>query len=161
MNLYELNNAYIQALNSCIDSETGEITDLSALEELEIAKDEKVKNCALFILNAEAEISALDEQEKKFKERKKYLKNKVQRIKDYVANNIDKAYTFTEVKVFFKASEETVITDKEAFENYCKRHKELCTIKYEPNKSAIKQAIASGLKVKGAEIVKKQNLQIK
>lgn len=161
MKLYEYNKAFEEALAHCIDGETGEITDFSIIKELELDKEQKVENSALYYLGMLAEINAYKEQEEKFKKKRILIEKQAKWFLNYIKENIDKDYDFKTVRLSFKSSEETVITDKEAFEKYCKRHKELCTIEYKPNKTAIKEAIASGLKVKGAEIVKKKNLQIK
>lgn len=161
MKLYEYTKAFEDALKQCTEAETGEITDFSAIEQLEIEFEEKVKNSALYYKGLMAEIQEFKEEEKKLEKRRKALEKEAEWFSNYIKRNIDKDYDFKTVRLSFKSSEETVITDKEAFEKYCKRHKELCTVEYKPNKSAIKQAIASGLKVKGAEVIKKQNLQIK
>jgi hypothetical protein len=92
----------------------------------------------------------------------KSIKNKITNLKAYLQYHTNgESYTFTEVKVSYNNSEETIITDIEALEKYCKRHKELGTYEFKPSKTAIKEAIASGLKVKGAEIIQKKNIQIK
>lgn len=162
MKLYEINQEIEQALLEAIDQETGEIKDFSKLEELTLAKNEKVKNIALQILNMRAEEKAVDEQLKKFLARKKSIRRDIDSLEAYLTYHTQgETYTFTEVKVSYKTSEETVITDEEALEKYCKRHKDLGTYEFKPSKTAIKEAIKNGLNVKGAEVVIKQNLQIK
>ena len=163
MKLYEINQEIEKTLSECIDTETGEIKDLNRLEELTLAKEEKVRNIALFILDLRAEEKAYDEQLKKFLALKKSVKNKITSLENYLQMHTEgQPFKFTEVKISYKPSEETVIEDIEALEKYCKRsHKELGTWEFKPNKTAIKNAIASGLKVKGAAVIKKQNIQVK
>lgn len=162
MKLYEINQEIEKAFEECIDLETGEIKDFSKLEELTLAKNDKVREIALFIINLEGEERLIDEQLKKFLARKKAIKNKISGLKAYLQYHTEgESYTFTEVKVYYKTSEETVITDEEALEKYCKRHKELGTYEFKPSKTAIKEAIRGGLNVKGAEVVIKNNLQVK
>ena len=162
MKLYEINQEIEKAFEECLDLETGEIKDFSKLEELTLAKKDKVREIALFIINLEGEERLIDEQLKKFLARKKAIKNKIAGLRAYLQYHTEgESYTFTEVKVFYKTSEETVITDEDALEKYCKRHKELGTYEFKPSKTAIKDAIAGGLKVKGAEVRRKLNLQVK
>lgn len=162
MKLYEINQEIEQALAEAIDQETGEIKDFSKLEELTLAKNEKVRNIALQILNMRAEEKAVDEQLKKFLARKKSIRRDIDSLEAYLAYHTQgETYAFTEVKVSYKTSEETVITDEEALEKYCKRHNDLGTYEFKPNKTAIKEAIKNGLNVEGAEVVIKQNIQIK
>lgn len=162
MKLYEINQEIEKAFEECLDLETGEIKDFSKLEELTLAKNDKVREIALFIINLEGEERLIDEQLKKFLARRKAIKNKISGLKAYLQYHTEgESYTFTEVKVFYRQSEETEITDEEALEKYCKRHKELGTYEFKPSKTAIKEAIAGGLKVKGAEVIRKLNLQVK
>lgn len=161
MKLYEFNTEIEKALANAINEETGEIADFEAIEKLELAKEEKVESCCLAYLNLEAEIKALAEQEEKFKKRKNTLKSKAEWLKNYIKTNVDKPYTFTEAKITMRASEELVITDQNALEQFCKGNTELCTYEFKPNKTAIKQALTSGITVEGVEILQKTNISIK
>lgn len=162
MKLYEIDQELEIALAECIDTETGEIINLDRLNELTLAKEEKVRNIALLILDLRAEEKAYDEQLKKFLALKKSVKNKITSLENYLQLHTEgQTFKFTEVKISYLHSEETIITDKEAFNKYWQRHKALGTIEVKPDKKAIKEAIANGLKVKGVEIVEKKNIQIK
>ena len=162
MKLYEINAEIEKALLEAIDPETGEIKDTSVLESLNIAKGEKVKSIALQILNMESEEAEIDKALKRYLAMKKAQRRNIDKLRAYLKYHTEgQEYNFTEVKIKYLTSEETVITDKEAFEKYCKRHKDLFTYEIKPNKAAIKNAILSGVRVKGAEIVINKNLQIK
>lgn len=162
MKLYELSAEFEQALSECIDAETGEITDIERLNELNVAIEDKAKNVALYILNLKAEETIIAEALKKFLAKKKAISKKIEWWEHYLKEHTNaKEFTFPEVKISYLHSEETIITDKEAFNKYWQRHKALGTIEVKPDKKAIKEAIANGLKVKGVEIVEKKNIQIK
>ena len=60
MKLYEIN----EQIMACIDNETGEIIDTDKLNELQIAKDEKIENLALWYKDLLAEANALKEEKK-------------------------------------------------------------------------------------------------
>lgn len=66
MNLYEINSQILD----CIDQETGEVMDIDRLEELNMAKAEKVDNIACWVKNLEADVAAFEAQEKAFADRK-------------------------------------------------------------------------------------------
>ena len=163
MNIFEIKEEIREAIEKGIDPETGELMDFSALEELQMAFDEKVKNTALYYINLMAEAEKLEEQERKFKARKTALVNRAQRIKDRLDVALDgQAFKFTEVEITFSKSQRTEITDPQAFETWAKRHKEyIASVEIKPNKEAIKQALKDGKKVKGCELVTKHNIQIK
>ena len=59
MNIYEIDNAMF----SLIDEETGEIKDYEAFEELQMQKEEKIENTALWYKNLVAESKAIREEE--------------------------------------------------------------------------------------------------
>jgi predicted transcriptional regulator len=162
MKLYELSAEFEQALSECIDRETGEITDIERLNQLNIAIEDKARDVALYILNLKAEEIVIAEALKKFLAKKKAISKKIEWWEHYLKEHTNgKEFTFPEVKISYLRSEETIITDKEAFNKYWQRHKALGTIDVKPDKKAIKEAIANGLKVKGVEIVEKKNIQIK
>ena len=47
MKLYEIN----EAIENCVDTETGEILDEAALDALKIEREEKIRNIAAWIVN--------------------------------------------------------------------------------------------------------------
>ena len=59
MNIYEIDNAMM----SLIDEETGEIKDFTAFEELQMQREEKIENVALWYKNLVAESKAIREEE--------------------------------------------------------------------------------------------------
>ena len=69
MTLYEINQQIQKAIELGFDPETGEILDDSALQQLEIDRDEKVENICLFIKDLRAEATALDAEKKAMDDR--------------------------------------------------------------------------------------------
>lgn len=163
MTLFEINEAITKAIENAIDPETGEITDFSELEALAISRDEKIKNTALYILNIRAEAQALAEQEKKFKERKQAIQNREKRILARLEFDLNgESFNSTEVNISYRKSKAVEITDEQAFEDYANLFPEYRKpIKVEADKTAIKEAIASGKEIPGCEVVTKLNMQIK
>lgn len=163
MTLFEINEAIKQAIESAIDPETGEITDFSALEELAIAKEEKIKNTALYVLNLRAEAEALEKQEKKFKERKQAIQNREKRILARLEFDLNgESFNSTEVNISYRKSKSVQITDSQAFEDYANLYPEYRKpFVIEADKTAIKEAITSGKEIPGCEVVTKLNMQIK
>lgn len=163
MTLFEINEALAKAIENAIDTETGEIGNLDEIAELNLAREEKIKGTALYILNLRAEIKALEEQEKKFKERKQVLQNREKRILEMLEFNLNgETYKSTEVNITYRKSKSVEITDAEAFEDYSNMFPAFRKpIKIEADKTAIKEAIANGVAIPGCELVEKSNIQIK
>ena len=152
MNLYEIDNEILD----CVDVETGEIFDEDKFEALSMERDAKVENICLWIKNLKAEAEALKAEKMAFAERQKRAENKMEQLKKYITGYLDGTPFKTErVKVSFRKSESLeIFDDTNVPDDYIK-------IKREVMKDELKKAIKCGLFVDGAEIVVKQNIQIK
>ena len=78
MNLYQIN----AEIENCIDTETGEILDVEALNNLALERDTKIENLACWYKNLMADAEALKAEKNAFAEREKAAKNKLSRLKD-------------------------------------------------------------------------------
>ena len=67
MNLFEIENEIM----NCWDQETGEILDSDRLDQLEMERDTKIENIALYIKNLTADAEALKAEKQSFAERQK------------------------------------------------------------------------------------------
>lgn len=153
MKLYEIN----EQIMSCIDNETGEIIDTDKLNELQIAKDEKIENLALWYKDLIAEANALKEEKEAFAEREKAAKNKAESIKNYLSYALNgENFKTTRCALSFRKSEKTVIDDiysiPKKFLKYAEPKADL---------TEIKKAIKNGEEIKGAHLEEAQNIQIK
>lgn len=162
--LYEINVEIENALSAMLDSvneETGEVDEaaVARLEELECARSDKLDNIGAFIKNLMAEVAALKAEAKSLAERAKAKENEIERLKVYVAQSLiargEKSFETTRARFSFRRSEAVEIDGDvpDSFMNI--------KITREPNKTAIKEAIANGEVVEGAHVVVRQNLQIK
>ena len=153
MKLYEIN----QSILECIDNETGEIIDADKLNELQIAKDEKLENLALWYKDLLAEANALKEEKETFAEREKAAKNKAESIKNYLSFVLNgENFKTTKCALSFRKSEKTVIDDIYSIpESYLKYSEPKADL------TEIKKAIKNGEEIKGAHLEETQNIQIK
>lgn len=85
MNLFEINDE----IERCFDEETGEIFDFERLNDLQMQKDEKIENIALFIKNLKAEEKALKEEKMNFQKRQQAVANKIASLQDYLRNALN------------------------------------------------------------------------
>lgn len=152
MNLYEIN----KAMQECINLETGEI-DLELFEKLQLAKDEKIENVALWIKNLSSDVEGMENEKKAFEERIKAAKNKAIALKTYLemALNGEKFQTAKCSITFRKSKSVTVLDVSKLDKDYLKYADPTA------DKTAIKKAIESGVTVPGASLVENLNVQIK
>lgn len=153
MTLFEIE----QEILSCIDTETGEIIDLERLNSLEIDRDRKIENIALWIKNLRADAEALKNQKQIFADRQKVAENKAESLKQYLKNYLSgQKFSTDRVEISFRKSTAVNITDPLQIPKEYLKYSDP-TI----DKAAIKKAITQGSAVGGAEIVESQNIQIK
>lgn len=153
MNLYEIDRAILE----CIDPETGEIADYEAFEQLQMEREQKIENVALWIKNLAAEAKALREEEKAFAERRKRAENKAESLKRYLDSILQgEAVKTTKFAVSYRKSEQAIVDDLLKIpEEYLKYRDP------DVDKTAIKAAIKSGAEIPGCHIETVNNISIK
>ena len=158
MNIYEIDNAMF----SLIDEETGEIKDYEAFEELQMQKEEKIENTALWYKNLVAESKAIREEEKALAERRKSLENKAENLKNFINRTLD-GNKFSTSKVAISYRKSTAVEVDDEFIDYAmKNNNDLLTFKRpEPNKTVIKGMLQGGFDIPHAELVERNSMSIK
>ena len=159
--LYEIDNAIME----CIDFETGEIVDFERLEELQMERERKLENVALWIKNLKSDADAIKAEKQVLDEREKAARNKFERLTEYLSNALDgQKMTTSKVAISFRKSESVEIPDETMFADWAAKyyHDDLLNYKAPtPNKTAIKAALKDGALIKGATLITKNNMQIK
>ena len=155
MNIYEIE----QAIMDLVDSETGEITDFDALDALSMARDEKIENVALWTKNLNAEAKAIREEEKALAERRRAAETKADSLQRYLDRTLaGERFTTTKVAISYRKSKAVEIADEEAF---IKAGAYLVPQDPKIDRKAISDALKTGAIVNGAELVERNNIQIK
>lgn len=168
MKLYELTSDY-QALMNMLDEGTDIPTEAIAdmLEAITAEIEVKADNIACMLKNLDAEVSAIKAEEARLAERRKRKQATYDRIKQYLSDELQKAdvakIETARNKITFRKSESIDITDESAFIVWAEEDRDDLLTFAQPkiNRTAIKAAIKDGAKITGAQIVEKQNIQIK
>ena len=146
-----------QAIMDLVDSETGEIIDIEALDSLQMERDAKIEGIALWIKDLKAEAEALKAEKIAFAERQKVAENKVESLKNYLAYALKgQAFKSTKAVVSFRKTQQVDVPDIYALDENFLRYKEP-----EADKTAIKEAIKAGQTVKGATLIENTSVIIK
>lgn len=141
----------------CVDLETGEIIDIEKLDQLQMDRDVKIENTALFIKNLLSDADQIREEEKKLAERRKVCENKANSLKAYLSRYLSgEKFKTPRVSISYRKSESVDIKDISSIPGDYLKIKDP-----EPDKTAIKAAIKAGKIVDGVEIVVNQNIQIR
>ena len=159
MTIYEIDNEIM----NCIDMETGEVIDTDKLNDLQMERDAKIENVALWIKELKAEAEAIKNEKQALAERQRVAENKAESLKNWLAYalNGEKVKT-AKCSISYRNSESVEVTE-EGLEALMREHEDLLTYKApEPNKKAIKDAIKNdGLTVAGVQLLQKTSTIIK
>ena len=162
MNLFEIDKAIENCVQltsgEFVDTETGEIVDVEALNALEMERETKLRNIGCWVLNLEAEEKALADQIKRFTDRKKSVRNKIDSLKSYVGSYLDgKSWKCDECQFKFTTSESVkyegnLVDVPTEYLRY--REPELDKVK-------LKKALKQGIEVAGATLEVKKSVSVK
>lgn len=163
--LYEINRKIEEILDrlyETVDEETGEVSEdiLFELTDLQEERKTKLDNIGAYIKNLEAEAKAIKEEIANLKKRMDAKTRKAERLRQYVTQDLlshdEKKMETSRIKYSFLPStqvkvDETVIPKKYIIKK----------IETRVDIAGIKKLLKEGHKIRGAELVENQNLQIK
>ncbi|MBR5635568.1 MAG: siphovirus Gp157 family protein [Pseudobutyrivibrio sp.] len=156
----ELDKLFPVSDEEVVDTETGELLDISYLGQLQMEREQIITYLLQEVKNLEADAEAYKKQKDHFAKRQKVAENRKEALKNYIASCLNgSAFEAADksVKATFRKSESVVIISLDDIRDEYKTRE----ITYKPDKKAIKEAILRGYEVKGAELVTNQNIQIK
>ncbi len=155
MTLYEINQAILDCLTVNIETGEADINE-EALERLTIVRQDKLENIALWTKNLAADAAALAAEVKALAERKKAAEAKIERLRAILERELGgETFSTPRVAITYRKSTATIIdAEGDVPPAYLR-------VKTEPDKTAIKAALASGATVPGARLEEKINMQIK
>lgn len=155
--LYEINE---QIMNFQWEvDEDGVILNPTGLDDLEMERNEKIRNIGLYIKNLESDADQYEKAEKEFAQKKKYAKNKIDRLKEYLANNLQgETYKSDDglLQISYRKSESVDIEmGAKIPEKY------LLAQDPKVDKASLKQALKQGETFEGITLLVKNNIQVK
>lgn len=161
MNLFQID----QAILGCVDEETGEVLDMEALESLQMERDKKIENVALWIKELKAETKALQDEKNKLAARIKAKENRKDNLSRYLLDALQ-GKTFETTKVVCKERmnpESLAIIDEMALREWLESEHDECLKHIEATviKDDVATLIKQGVNVPGAELIRTQGLNIK
>lgn len=153
--LYELDERLMK-FDFIIDEETGEILNSEELEKIEMERNVKIENIALWIKNLRSDAEAYKKEKESFAKKEQTAKRKEEWLKQHLADSLkgDKFKT-DRVSITYRASKAVEILDESKIPE-----KFLVPQAPKVDKTSIKKAIAEGETVDGAVVVEKSNIQV-
>lgn len=152
--LYEID----QEILGCIDPETGEIADFEAFDALQMERNKKIENIALWIKNLKAEAEGYKTEKQAFADRQKACENKAESLKNYLEYVLSGTpFKTTLVAVSFRKTTKVEVDDIQAVPVEYLRYKEP-----EVDKEAVKKALKDSTEeISGVHLVNGLSMSIK
>ena len=121
MTLFEINKAILD-FQFEVDEETGELLNAQALDDLQMARDEKIENVGLWIKNLNAEAVAVKAEKDAMAHRQKMLEKKAESLKGYLAYALKgEKFSTPKIAMSFRKSESVdILPGAEIPEQYLK-----------------------------------------
>lgn len=161
MNLYEID----AAITALVDPETGEIADLTKLEELSMARDQKLENVACWYKNLTAEAQAIKNEEKALEDRRRAAERKADSLKRYLENALNgEKFQTPKCAINFRHTTSVKIEDEGAFIEWAERVGRRDYLKYSapvPNKTEIGKSLKLGIEIPGAGLSEGLSIGVK
>ena len=163
MTLYEIDQKIDEMIANAIDPETGEIlvTD-EEINALQMEREQKIENIALYIKNQEAMVSAIREEEKALASRRRTCENRVERLKEYLKTALA-GNRFQTAKCDIRFRKTSVVEIGDGFIDWAEKNREdLLRYKLpEVDKTAVAKALKNGDIVPFTGITEKMGVTIK
>lgn len=161
MTLYEIAEAIAKCVkineDQAVDTETGEIIDIEALESLEMERDQKIENIACWIKNLNSDAEQIRQEELKLAARRKACTNKAESLKNYLQMFLDgQKWKSPKVAISYRKSEVVDCQNLELVPEIYLKFKDP-----ELDKVGIKKAIKAGEEIAGCSLVEKQSMVLK
>ena len=142
--LYEINAAIL----ACVDLETGEIVDVEQLAALQLEREQKIENVALWYKNLLSDAAQFAAEEQAFKQKRLKAQAQAERAKAWLQDALQgNPYKSTRVNITHRSCPRVVVDDVRNLPPRFVRFAEP-----EPKKNEIAAAIRNGEEVNGAHI---------
>ena len=163
MKIYEIDQAIEDLINNSVDPETGEVElDLMELEDLQMERERKIENLALYIKNAKAEALAIKNEEEALAKRRKALCGAADRAEKYLEFVLHgERFTSPRVAVSYRTSSSVELDDQ--FIKWAQNNGD-AYLRYkdpEPDKAMISRDLKAGLSIPHARITQNSTITIK
>ena len=156
-NLYDIDAKIMECMANCIDPDTGEITNSERLEALQMERQIKLENVALYIKNLKADAAMYKAEKQAFAERQAAAEKRAESLSEWLKNALDGQKFKTEkAEVNFRKTQIVEVIDIWDLNEDLLKYSDPT-----PDKAAIKRAIKAGEEVKGAKLVDGISMTIK
>jgi len=164
MTLYEIDQRLFELLEQ-VDPETGELlASPEDFAQLQMAREEKLENTALYIKNLRSEAVAIKVEEDTLAKRRKRIESKIAWLESNLKASLDgNPFETSRCSIKFKKNPESVkYTDEKAAMAWAVEYAQDCIKFAQPtlSKAEIKKKLQGGEAIPGAELVREIRMEV-
>ncbi len=163
MKLYEIPAIIEEVLERgfALDGETGEVWDMSDLDSLQMALEDKVEATACYVKNLDAEAAAIKAEEQNLAKRRKALEARADRTRDYITRCMVRSGTkkveTPKCLLRTRRTERVEVYDEDELPDLFKKPK----LTWSADKAELKRRLKNGEAIPGCALVAGESLTIK
>lgn len=161
MNLYEIDKSILELA----DPETGDITDWAKLEELQMERDQKIENVALWCKDLKAQALAIREEELALARRRKDIEGMIESRERYLEGALQgRKFETARCCVSFRRTQKVEITDERAAVDWARENERYDLLTYTLptiGKSDLAPLLKAGAVIPGAKLVENVKIGVK
>lgn len=161
MTLYEIDSKIFEL----IDEETGELLDYEAFAQLQMERDQKIENTALYIKSLEAEAKAIKEEEANLKARREPLENRAKRLRKYLEDALcGEEFKTSKCAISYRKSKALEVEDTTSLAKWLEENGYVDLVVYSApsvSKTEVTKLIKGGTEIPGAVLAERSNMQLK
>lgn len=152
-----------RALEGLVDPETGELLDYESFSQLQMERDTKIENMALWWKNLTSDVAEMKAAEKDISERRKAKERKAARLKEYIEQSLaGEKFETARCAISYRRSKALETDSSVPKWLYDNGYRDL-VVEQAPKIDArgVTDLIKGGVAVPGAELVERLNMTIK
>ncbi len=161
MTIYEID----ERITSLADAETGEITDYEALAALQMERETKLENVALWIKNLKAQAEAIHWEIKELTRRKQSAERKAESLKRYLSEALGgERFDTAKCTCSFRRVSRVEISDEAKLTAWAQKTGHESILTYAPpkiSKEEIRELLKAGVEIPCAGLVESLSLGVK
>lgn len=160
MTLYEID----QRILDLVDPETGDITDVGALDALLMERKEKLENIALWHKNLLSDAKQLKDEIDKLTKRRQQAERTAARLLTYLEQALDgEKLSTARVDIGYRKSTALEVNDLSAAAKWLEKAGYVNMVFYDPHidKRAVAALVKDGTQVPGVELSERRTMQVR
>ena len=161
MNVYEID----RAMEALVDPETGELLDYEAFALLQMDREAKIENMALWVKNLNYEVKNMKEEIDNLQKRRRAAESRAEGLKRYLSEALGgEKFQTARCAISYRKSTALEVDDASAAADWldCNGHPECVTYSAPTlDKRSVAELVKQGMEIPGVELVERKSMTVR